>query len=132
VRDDDDDDDDSGGDDGDSNAGESGRSYSISAVHFMLRIVTHARELRGGTDIPRTLYDLRNINIFLLPTTRSYDPTSFFVPFSLCIFYDPRNYKCNDVVIYRYASMLLNSFMRANFFFSRRVTGTTVKNCDFP
>lgn len=82
--------DDGDGDGGDSDADEDdGRSYSISAVHFMLRIVTHAREPRGGTDIPRTLYDLRNINIFLLPMTCSYDPTSFFVPFSLCISYAP-------------------------------------------
>lgn len=55
-------DDDDGVDD--SNADEN-RSYSISAVHFMPRIVTHAREPRGSTDIPRTLYNLRNI--FLLP-----------------------------------------------------------------
>lgn len=73
-------DDDDGGVD-DSNADED-RSYSISAVHFMPRIVTHAREgTRGGINIPRTLYELRNINIFLLPMTcRRYDARSVFPP----------------------------------------------------
>lgn len=71
------DDDDDGVDD--SNADEN-RSYNISAVHFMPRIVTHARELRGSTDIPRTLYNLRNINIFLLPMTHRRYATRFVSP----------------------------------------------------
>jgi len=91
------------------------RSCSISAVHFMLRIVTHAREPRGGTNISRTLYDLRNINIFLLPTTRSYDPTHFLLcAFLTCVFYASRNYKRKDISLFIFTFTLINH----KFFFS--------------
>lgn len=118
----DDDEDDGGDGNGDGNAVEDDRSCSISAVHFMLRIVTHAREPWGGTNISRTLYDLRNINIFLLPTSRSYDSTHFLLhAFLTCVFYASRNYKRENIVIYWYLCLYFYAFKSYIFLF-RKVT----------
>lgn len=70
--------------DGNGDADGDDRSYSISAVHFMLRIVTHAREPREGSNIPPHIvrsakhqhlpasYDLILRSHFLLPCLASF------------------------------------------------------------
>lgn len=72
--------DDGGGVD-DSNADED-HSDSISAVHFMTRIVTHAREPRGGTNVHCTTCETSTSSCFLRSAAATMLAPSFhFVPF---------------------------------------------------